>query len=93
VAEAWASAADGDDPTIEQRMGLRLAATHAVRTSAKVVDRAYDAGGGTSIMSANALQRCFRDVHAITQHLIVGMPTMELAGRVLLGVKADVTQL
>ena len=93
VADAWAQAEAGDDPTIEQRASLRLAATHAVRTSARVVDRAYEAGGGTSIFSSSRLQRDFRDVHAITQHLIVGQPTFELVGRVLLGVETDVSQL
>jgi alkylation response protein AidB-like acyl-CoA dehydrogenase len=92
-AELWTHAASGDDPTIEQRASLRLAATHAVRTAADVVDRAYDAGGGTAIFSTSRLQRTFRDVHAITQHLIVSPPTFELVGRVLLGVETDVSQL
>ncbi len=93
VDEAWSSAEDHRDPTLEQRASLRLAATHAVRASARVVDRSYDAGGGTSIFSQSRLQRAFRDVHAITQHLAVGPPTLELVGRVILGVSADVSQL
>jgi alkylation response protein AidB-like acyl-CoA dehydrogenase len=93
VHEAWVRAVGGDEPTIEKRAGLRLAATNAVKRSAEVVDRAYEAGGGTSIYSTSPLQRCFRDVHTITQHMMVAPATYELAGRVLLGVETDVSQL
>jgi alkylation response protein AidB-like acyl-CoA dehydrogenase len=93
VGEAWSRALDGEEPTLEQRASLRLAATNAVRSAASVVDRAYDAGGGTSIFSSSPLQRCFRDVHTVTQHMLVAPATYELAGRVLLGVETDVSQL
>jgi hypothetical protein len=39
------------------------------------------------------LQRDFRDIHTATQHAVVAQPTLELAGRVLLGVETDVSQL
>jgi len=80
-------------PDIERRARLRLAATHATRTAARVVDRMYDAGGGTSIYASSRLQRAFRDVHAATQHMVVAPATYELAGRVLLGVETDVSLL
>jgi hypothetical protein len=35
------------------------------------------------------LQRCFRDVHVVTQHASVASGSLELAGRALLGVEAD----
>jgi alkylation response protein AidB-like acyl-CoA dehydrogenase len=93
VGRVWELATDGIEPAVVDRASLRLAATHAVRTAARVVDRAYEAGGGSSIFAESRLQRDFRDVHAITQHMIVGVPTLEVVGRVLLGVKTDVAQL
>lgn len=90
---AWEGSSAGDVPTIEQRAALRLAATNAVRRSGEVVDRAYEAGGGTSLYSSSPLQRCFRDAHAITQHMLVAPATLELVGRILLGVESDVSQL
>ncbi|MEX2393057.1 MAG: acyl-CoA dehydrogenase family protein, partial [Actinomycetota bacterium] len=93
VGRVWEHAEDGIEPAVADRAALRLAATHAVRTATQVVDRAYEAGGGTSIFSESRLQRDFRDVHTITQHMIVGVPTLEVVGRVLLGVETDVTQL
>jgi alkylation response protein AidB-like acyl-CoA dehydrogenase len=86
-------ASEGEDPDLYDRTRLRLAATHATRTAARVVDRMYDLGGGTSIYSTNRLQRQFRDVHAATQHMVVSPATYELTGRVLLGVETDVSQL
>jgi alkylation response protein AidB-like acyl-CoA dehydrogenase len=93
IAEAWRRAESGAEPTLEQRATLRLAATHAMRSAARVVDRMYEAGGGTSNYATSRLQRDFRDIHAATQHAVVAQPTMELAGRVLLGVETEVSQL
>ena len=82
----WYAADEGEAPTIDDRVGLRLAATHAARTAADVVDRMYDLGGGSSIYESSKLQRNFRDIHAATQHLVVSPATYELTGRLLLGV-------
>ena len=92
IGEAEDEAANGEMP-IATRAHLRLAASHATSAAAGVVDRMYDAGGGTSIYSESALQRCFRDVHVATQHLMVSPSTFELVGRVLLGVETDATML
>jgi alkylation response protein AidB-like acyl-CoA dehydrogenase len=86
-------ASEGEDPDLHDRTRLRLASTHATRMAARVVDRMYDLGGGTSIYSSSRLQRAFRDVHAATQHMVVAPATYELTGRLLLGVETDVSQL
>jgi alkylation response protein AidB-like acyl-CoA dehydrogenase len=93
VAQAWDTAQMVAEPSIDERVKLRLAATHAARTSAKVVDRMYEAGGASSIYAKSKLQRNFRDVHAATQHLVVSPATYELMGRLLLGVETEVGQL
>jgi alkylation response protein AidB-like acyl-CoA dehydrogenase len=93
IAHAWDSACDRGQIPLEQRSALRLAATHASSAAAASVDAAYELGGGTSIYDSSPLQRRFRDVHAATQHMLVGSGTWELAGRLLLGLPTDVTQL
>ncbi len=93
VATAWAAAQAGGEITIEHRAALRLAATHATAASAAAVDIAYELGGGTSIYETSPLQRRFRDVHAATQHMLIGPSTWELTGRLMLGLPADVAQL
>jgi alkylation response protein AidB-like acyl-CoA dehydrogenase len=86
-------AGGGDGIGTDDRMALRLASTHAARSAAMVVDACYELGGGSSIYATSALQRRFRDVHAATQHMLVGRSTLELTGRLLLGLPTDVAQL
>jgi indole-3-acetate monooxygenase len=93
VGDAWEAAVAGAAVSVEQRVALRLAATHATTASAAAVDAAYSLGGGTSIYETSPLQRRFRDVHAATQHMLVGPATWELTGRLLLGLPTDIAQL
>jgi alkylation response protein AidB-like acyl-CoA dehydrogenase len=93
IADTWDAAAAGSAIDTTQRALLRLAATHAATTAAQVVDRMYNAGGGTSVYATSRLQRQFRDVHVATQHLMVSPATYELAGRALLGLDTDTSML
>ncbi|MDQ6916115.1 MAG: hydroxylase, partial [Actinomycetota bacterium] len=93
IEEAWV-AAQRDGPVEEPlRLGLRLAATHAVRTSAEVARSMYDLGGASAIYQDSPLQRRFRDAHAATAHFQVNAATWELAGRLLLGLPTKTEQL
>jgi alkylation response protein AidB-like acyl-CoA dehydrogenase len=93
IDDAWERARADGVLDLRLRARLRLAATHAARAAASAVDLVWDAGGGTVVYETSALQRHFRDVHVATQHVMVAPPTLELAGRVLLGVDADTTML
>jgi alkylation response protein AidB-like acyl-CoA dehydrogenase len=88
VARAWDAACAGAI-ALDQRARLRLAATHATTSAARAVDAMYNAGGGTAIYATSPLQRCFRDVHVVTQHMMVAPATYELVGRMLLGLDTD----
>jgi alkylation response protein AidB-like acyl-CoA dehydrogenase len=85
VAAAWDAATAGERLATSHKADLRLAATHATWAAVDAVDRAYHAGGGSAIHDTSALQRCFRDVHVATQHVMVAQPVYELVGRVRLG--------
>jgi alkylation response protein AidB-like acyl-CoA dehydrogenase len=78
---------------IERRAEMRLAACHATTSAARAVDLAYTAAGGSSIYASSPLQRCFRDVHVATQHVMVGPVIQELCGKVLAGLDADTSML
>ncbi len=84
IDEAWAAAQPGTAVSVELRTGLRLAATHAVRTAADVARMMYDLGGGSAIYDDSPLQRRFRDAYAATAHFQVNPTTWELTGRLLL---------
>ena len=67
-----------------ERNRLRLAAANATLKSAEAVDMLYEAGGGSSIYDENILQRCFRDVHVTTQHIMVAKPIFEMTGKAVM---------
>ena len=93
IGDAWQAARGTGAISIAQRATLRLAATHATTSAAKVVDLMYNAGGGTSIYATSPLQRLFRDIHVVTQHMMVAPPTLELTGRLFLGIDTDTSML
>jgi alkylation response protein AidB-like acyl-CoA dehydrogenase len=93
VDDAWRAASGPGPVSRDARLGLRLAATHATRTSAEVVASVYDLGGGSAIYESSPLQRRFRDAHTATAHIQVNPATYELLGRLLLGLPARTEQL
>jgi len=93
VASAWAAAEAAGTIDVRLRARLRLATTHAAMAAARAVDLMYNAAGGTAVYATSPLQRHFRDVHAATQHVMIAPATLELVGRVLLGLDADTAML
>ena len=93
VEEAWQAATGEGRLEVRHRALLRLAATHATLASARTVDLMYNAGGGTAVYATSPLQRCFRDIHVATQHMLVAPATLELSGRILLGLETDTAML
>jgi alkylation response protein AidB-like acyl-CoA dehydrogenase len=93
MAAAWAAAGADGRLSVEARRDLRLAATHAARSSVRAVDLMYHLGGGTSVYRTSPLQRIFRDVHVASQHMMIAPPTMELAGKLFLGQEAELSTL
>ena len=85
----WQGAKTNLDLTVEERVAVRLASTHAIRESARVVDIAYTLCGSSAIFAVNPIQRRFQDVHAITQQ-IQGRPThYDTAGQYFLGLDPE----
>jgi indole-3-acetate monooxygenase len=93
IDDAW-QAAQRDEPVSDSlRVGLRLAATHVVRTAADVTRTMYDLGAGASIYETSPLQRRFRDAHTATAHFQVNTASWQLPGMLLLGLPARTEQL
>lgn len=93
IDRAFQATVSGDGVPFERRVEMRLAACHATTSAARAVDIAFTAAGGSSIYASSPLQRCFRDVHVATQHVMVGPVIQELCGKVLAGLEADTSML
>ncbi len=85
VSTIWESACNTRSLSVEDRVLLRLAATHAIHMAASVVDIAYTLCGSDAIFAANPIQRRFQDVHAITQQSQGRLVHYDSAGQFFLG--------
>jgi alkylation response protein AidB-like acyl-CoA dehydrogenase len=89
--ETWAAVGASGVLTLEQRVGIRLAATYAIHRAREAADIAYHAAGSTAIFTSSDFERRFRDIHAVTQQLQGREAHFETVGRFLLGLPPDTT--
>ncbi len=82
-----ATMARGEEPTATQAALRQLSCTHAALAAADAVDLIYSAAGATAVYARSRIERCFRDVHSVTQHAAVSALGYEQAGRVFLGLE------
>jgi alkylation response protein AidB-like acyl-CoA dehydrogenase len=69
----------------DDRVAMRLASAYAAQSAVEAVDIVFDAAGGSSVYASSRLERCFRNVHMITHHMLVSPTNIEMAGQHLLG--------
>jgi alkylation response protein AidB-like acyl-CoA dehydrogenase len=89
VDDAWAEAERSGSATIEQRMAIRVAATHAIHEAKAVVDTLFDTGGTSSIFASAPFERRFRDIHAVALQIQGRKTNFETFGAWLMGQGAD----
>ena len=87
--QVWTMLLATGEVTMEARARARLAASHAVSSAVQAVDLMYVAGGASSLYVTCPLERAFRDVHAMTQHIGVHPRVMQSTGRVLFRLDSD----
>jgi len=85
VNQLWEEVDAGKPPSLEGRGAVRLATTFATEASARVVDLVQNAAGGSALFESGRIARCFRDVHAATQHIGLHTNNYEACGRFLFG--------
>jgi len=88
AAEADARRAAKRTPTDTERARMRLGSMMAAQHSAHAVDLVYDAAGLTAGANDSAINRCWRDIHAIRQHVTLATTRYEVVGRICLGLPA-----
>ena len=91
MADVWKHLCAGSTITVEQRVTVRMAATHAVHKGREAVDFAYNAAGATAIFENHPLERRFRDIHTVTQQLQGQLRHFETVGAWMMGADADLT--
>jgi alkylation response protein AidB-like acyl-CoA dehydrogenase len=91
MAEIWKHLCAGASITVEQRITVRMAATHAIHKAREAVDFAYNAAGATAIFENHPLERRFRDIHTVTQQLQGRSSHFETVGAWMMGADADLT--
>jgi alkylation response protein AidB-like acyl-CoA dehydrogenase len=74
---------------VAARGRMRLAGAHAAQAAALATDTAYTLGGGSSIFNDSPLQRCLRDAHVVTQHIMVAPRLFETLGKLHFGIDID----
>jgi alkylation response protein AidB-like acyl-CoA dehydrogenase len=91
MADIWKDLVAGNDITVEQRITIRMAATHAIHKACEAVDFAYNAAGATAIFDGHPLERRFRDIHTVTQQLQGRLSHFETVGAWMMGADCDLT--
>ena len=90
VGDFWQTILKGDAPSLRQRARFRLALAGSSDLCVQAVDLMYQAAGGTSVYAPHPLDRLFRDIHTINQHITNSPKVFETAGKMLLGLEPEV---
>lgn len=89
LGDVWENVRRDNRFSLDQRMAIRLAATHTIQEAVAVADIAYHAAGTTAIFDRNPFERRFRDIHALAQQVQARRSHFETVGRHLLGLETD----
>jgi alkylation response protein AidB-like acyl-CoA dehydrogenase len=93
IAGVWQRTEESGELSVQSRILLRLATTHAFHAAAEVVDQAYYLAGVTAIQSSAPFERRWRDMHAATQHIQAREDHFEPVGQFFLGLEPSMVWL
>jgi indole-3-acetate monooxygenase len=86
---AEATVLAGSECTLLQQQRMRQATTYATRIAADAAHFAYTWAGTDALRNPSVLQRCFRDIHAGTQHIYVDNNTLTGYTQTLIATPVD----
>ena len=91
--DAWAEASQLNDGevSLERRIDMRAASTHAIGEAEKVADICYRLAGASAIFDRQPFERRFRDMHAVTQQIQGHLSNYETIGRYRLDLPIDLS--
>ena len=85
VADIWEQGGRAEPFDQTARIRLRLRMVTAARLGRRVVDLVSDAAGMSGVRRPTPLERAWRDVHTASQHILLSVGRLEVAGRLRLG--------
>jgi alkylation response protein AidB-like acyl-CoA dehydrogenase len=83
--QIWDDAVRTGALSIDHRLQLRMASTHASHQAKQVVDTAYHAAGASAIFESNPFERRFRDINTVSQQAQSQAQVFEAVGQYYLG--------
>ena len=85
AAEAWRRGERAERFDVASRVAFRIRLVTAARLASRALDLLHDAAGMNAIAVPSPLERAWRDAHAATQHILLSVGRIEVAGKALLG--------
>ncbi len=85
----WNDVARDGAYTLDHRMNIRMAVTHAIHEAKDAVGAVYHAAGTTAVFANQPFERRFRDVNTVTQQLQGRLAFFQIIGQHLLGLDPD----
>ncbi len=83
--EVWRKGEAGASFSLKDRANVRLGIVTAVKLAVQAIDLVADASGMNSAQTSCPIERCWRDAHTASQHVLMNTQRFEVVGRVLLG--------
>ena len=83
--EVWRKGEAGEPFSVQDRAHVRLGIVTAVKLALQAVDLCADVAGMNAAQTACPIERCWRDVHTASQHVLMSTSRFEVVGRVLFG--------
>ena len=89
LVDVWETVCRTGELTFDDRIRIRLAATHAISECTEVTHQAYRIAGSTAIFETHPFERRFRDMHAVSQQMQGRHSHYETVGRHIMGLDAE----
>jgi alkylation response protein AidB-like acyl-CoA dehydrogenase len=91
LADIWDALGRGgaEGLTMEQRIAIRMASTHAIHTARRAAQMAYETAGANAIFAANPFEKPFRDLHTIAQQVQGRRAHFQSVGKFMLGLEPE----
>ncbi len=83
--EIWRKGEAGESFSRMDHAHARLASVTAVKLALQAIDLVTDIAGMNAVKTSSPIEKCWRDAHTASQHVLLSTARFEIVGRVLFG--------